>query len=364
MNEDSPSSMVIKSCSSKSELSETPTLSPPQPDLGLRESGENRVASQSSGKTSHQHSEQPETEIEKLLKKERRHLVVQLDNVSEKHQYLLKVNAELRKSLESERSKVSDLEKELQSMVAEALNKGTHLRQEMVDVKAQSTTPSKLSEVSRGKGAPKSEVVLLEQELERLRAECDRNLVGLAKAEQEKADLETRGEKSRSQLSQTLKESEGLKIEVAQLESELESMKAKLVGSDEKRVEFNHRLTAKEVRIGELEKDLKRIRIDREKAVAEKDGELKDVKEQLGEIQEAAAAKGLEILHLRDRVHNLEGGEKFVKVTFDGLSHLETEAKAQKQFISQRFDHILTQIGSFKSYMGENLYKYASDEEQ
>jgi len=186
MNEDSPSSMVIKSCSSKSELSETPTLSPPQPDLGLRESGENRVASQSSGKTSHQHSEQPETEIEKLLKKERRHLVVQLDNVSEKHQYLLKVNAELRKSLESERSKVSDLEKELQSMVAEALNKGTHLRQEMVDVKAQSTTPSKLSEVSRGKGAPKSEVVLLEQELERLRAECDRNLVGLAKAEQEK----------------------------------------------------------------------------------------------------------------------------------------------------------------------------------
>ena len=62
----------------------------------------------------------------------------------------------------------------------------------------------------------------------------------------------------RSKLSETSREREGLRSEVGQLETELESMKAKLVGADEKRLEVNHRLAAKEIKIGELEKDVAR----------------------------------------------------------------------------------------------------------
>jgi len=350
------SSMVIKSCSSKSELSETPTLSPPPPNTipgGPRESVENSAAPILS-------TEKPETPMEKLLKKERRHLVVQLDDVSFKHQEELKKNAELRKSLEAERSRVGDLEKELASMVAASLLQGN------AQLPRGGTEPEvkASSKVPKGKLSLQSEIGRLEEELERVRAGSVQHSESAAKAKQEKDELEAEAEGMRSKLTESSREREGLRSEVGQLETELESMKAKLVGADEKRLEVNHRLAAKEIKIGELEKDVARLKFEREKVTAKKDGELAELRSQLCEVQEAAAGKSLEILRLGDQVHNLGKGQKFVKETFNGLSRLESEARNQKQLVNQRLDHMLTQICSFKSYMGDNLYKYASDEEE
>ena len=48
-----------------------------------------------------------------------------------------------------------------------------------------------------------------------------------------------------------------------------------------------------------------RLKFEREKVTAKKDGELAELRSQLCEVQEAAAGKSLEILRLGDQVHNL-----------------------------------------------------------
>merc|ERR1712029_231333 len=287
--EDTQSTWGIKSFSPKSDQSET--LSPckeglpeervKEPaDICPRETTDNCVRPR----------EQPETEVEKQLKRERKQLVIQLDDISARHQAVLKVNAQLRKELEAEISKSGRLEKDLESKVEE-------VKSQLCEVSRETDDFTALESVTRH-----------------------------------------------------------LQSEVVQLENELESMKVKIVASDQRRRELNRCLAAKEAHIEELARKMFKITFDHDKQMGERSKELEELKDQLDEMSRVLTGRDLEVLRLSDQVDKLSLGQKFVKETYDGLKSLEDEARNQKTLANKEFNNLLSRIASF------NKYKYSEDD--
>jgi len=291
---DCHSSRTNESCSSKSALSDTPTLS-----------GRERGEGDSFKAAPH---ETQETELERQLKLERRHLVSKLDDMSQRHQAVLKANVELRK-------KVVELEECNRNPPEEAIVPKVHLNLE-------------LDAMTKELKALKTEKANLEVALETAKS-------SLSEARREQNEAEEEAIAERESLRNEIK---SLRRDMLALAVEKESVQTEAGAQKEKMVQLERLATKKEV------------------ANILKDKDLNELKRQVDELTLLQVGKNRELDRLNDELHQRREGQAFVEGTFKGLGQVVKMLMNDNAVANQRHRKHLEEIAKFKSYMADNLY--------
>lgn len=294
----------LESCSSKSALSDTPTLSG---------GGTRRERGEGDSFKAAPHEAQ-ETELERQLKQERRHLVFKLDDISQKHQAVLKANVELRK-------KVASLTAELEDQS----NRNPSSEDDIV--------PKVLHNLEME--AMKSELKVLRSDKAKLEDALKAAKSSLSEARRGQREAEDKASGERESLR---KEIQSLKRDKLELADEKDSLQTLAAVQKEKMDQLEKLTTKKEV------------------ANILKDKELNELKHQVDELTLLQVDKNLELDRLNDEVYQRREGQAFVEGTFKGLGQIVKALQQDNMAANQRHRKSLEDIAKFKSYMANNLY--------